>query len=280
MRLASFVQDGRRTYGIVVRDGVIDLGSRIREASSLRDLLELDLVQRAQSFAALEADWPLDQIAFDPVITNPDKIICVGLNYHDHVVETNRTVTERPVLFSRFSGSQVGHEQPLVRPRVSEQFDYEAELAVVIGRGGRHITEADASNHVAGYSCYNDGSVRDWQKHTSQFLPGKTFAGTGAIGPWMVTADEIADPADLTIEMRLNGEVMQQANTSMLIHSIPSLIHYISTILPLTPGDLIVTGTPGGVGAKRTPPVWMKPGDIAEVSISAIGTLRNTVVAE
>ena len=165
----------------------------------------------------------------------------------------------------------------MVRPKVSERFDYEGELAVIIGTGGRHIAEADSLKHVAGYACYNEGSVRDWQMHTSQYLAGKTFAGTGAFGPWMVTADEVPDPAALTLETRLNG---QDTATDLMITPVPRLIAYISTILPLLPGDVIVSGTPGGVGSKRNPPLWLKPGDTVEVEISGIGVLRNPVVAE
>ena len=157
----------------------------------------------------------------------------------------------------------------MIKPKVSDQLDYEGEMAVIIGKGGRYIQAADALKHVAGYSCYNEGSVRDWQRHTSQFLAGKTFAGTGGFGPWMVTADEIPDPSKLTLETRLNGEVVQHTTTDLLINDVPALIEYISTILPLTPGDVIVTGTCGGVGARRNPPLWMKAGDVCEVEIPA-----------
>jgi 2-keto-4-pentenoate hydratase/2-oxohepta-3-ene-1,7-dioic acid hydratase in catechol pathway len=196
------------------------------------------------------------------------------------VQETGRTVTEKPMLFARYPGSQVAHGAALIRPKVSHDFDYEGELAAIIGTEGRHIGEADALSHVAGYACYNDGSVRDWQRHTSQFLPGKTFAATGGFGPWMVTADEIADPTALTLETRLNGQVVQHTTTDLMITSITRLIAYVSTILPLLPGDVLVTGTPGGVGAKRNPPLWMKPGDIVEVEISGIGCLRNAIADE
>jgi 2-keto-4-pentenoate hydratase/2-oxohepta-3-ene-1,7-dioic acid hydratase in catechol pathway len=168
----------------------------------------------------------------------------------------------------------------LVRPKVSHSFDFEGELAVIIGSTGRHITAQRALEHVAGYSCYNEGSIRDWQRHTSQFFAGKTFDRSGSFGPWMVTTDEIPDPSRLTLETRLNGQVVQHTTTDLMITGIPRLIEYVSTILPLVPGDVIVTGTPGGVGAKRTPPLWMKPGDVVEVEVSAIGVLRNGVVGE
>jgi 2-keto-4-pentenoate hydratase/2-oxohepta-3-ene-1,7-dioic acid hydratase in catechol pathway len=217
---------------------------------------------------------------FAPVVPDPDKIICVGLNYRDHVAETGRTVTEKSALFARFAGSQVGHGQPMIRPRVSAEFDYKGELAVVIGAAGRHIAAADALRHVASYACYNEGSIRDWQRHTSQFLAGKTFAGTGAFGSWLVIADEIPDPSRLTLETRVNGLIVQHSTTDLMITPVPELIAYISAILPLLPGDVIVTGTPGGVGAKRNPPLWLKPGDVVEVAIGGIGVLRNPVEAE
>jgi 2-keto-4-pentenoate hydratase/2-oxohepta-3-ene-1,7-dioic acid hydratase in catechol pathway len=214
------------------------------------------------------------------VIPDPDKIICIGLNYRDHVAETGRSITEKPALFARFAGSQVGHLQPLVKPAVSDEFDYEGELAVVIGKRGRHIPAEHALQHVGGYACYNEGSVRDWQRHTSQFLSGKSFAGTGAFGPWLVTADQIPDPSCLTLETRLNGEVVQHTTTDLMITPIAEQIAYISTMLPLLPGDVIVSGTPGGVGFKRSPQLFMRPGDVAEVEISGIGVLRNPVIAE
>ena len=278
MRLVSFVSAGRTACGVVTGDGVVDLGPRW---PTLRALLAADALAEAKR-AAREArpDLPLSGLEFAPVIPDPDKIICVGLNYRDHVAETGRTVTEKPALFARFAASQVGHLQPLIKPGVSDEFDYEGELAVVIGRSGRHIPAARALEHVAGYACYNEGSVRDWQRHTGQYLAGKTFAGTGGFGPWLVTADEIPDPSRLKLETRLNGQVVQRTTTELMITPVPELIAYISTILPLMPGDVIVTGTPGGVGVKRSPPLFMRPGDIAEVEISRVGVLRNPVVAE
>jgi len=281
MKLASFVHGGRPTYGIVTGEGVIDLGKRLgRQLPTLRALLAAGALEQARAFERqAAADYALKDLQFAPVIPDPDKIVCVGLNYRDHVSETGRTVEEKPVLFARFAGSQVGHEQPLIKPIVSDMFDFEGELAVIIGKFGRHIAERDALSHVAGYACYNDGSVRDWQKHTSQFMPGKTFAGTGAFGPWLVTGDQV-DPTRLSLQTRLNGTVVQSTTTDLMIHTIPALIAYISTILPLLPGDVLVTGTPAGVGSKRVPPLWMKPGDIVEVDISGVGCLRNTIAAE
>lgn len=284
MKLVSFIgADGAPGYGAVKDGGVVELGRRLggKGASSLRTLLGQGLLGAAQDAVAASApDMALEGLAFAPTIPDPDKIICVGLNYRDHVAETGRTETAKPALFARFAGSQVGHLQPMVKPAVSDDFDYEGELVVVIGTAGRHIPAAQAYAHVAGYSCYNEGSVRDWQRHTSQFLAGKTFAGTGGFGPWMVTADEIPDPSAMTLETRLNGEVVQHTTIDMMITGIPELIAYISTVLPLLPGDVIVTGTPGGVGSRRTPPVWLRAGDVVEVEVSGVGVLRNPVVAE
>ncbi|MDD1534325.1 MULTISPECIES: fumarylacetoacetate hydrolase family protein [unclassified Bradyrhizobium] len=281
MKLLSFIADGRTSFGAAEDNGVVDLGTRMTGCTTLRQLLETGGVAAAAKLVASTApDHPLDRITFLPLIPDPGKIICVGLNYRDHVVETGRTVTEKPALFARFACSQVGHLRPIVKPKVSDDFDYEGELALVIGKQGRHIPADRALGHVAGYSCYNEGSVRDWQRHTSQFLSGKTFAESGSFGPWLVTADEIPDPSKLSLQTRLNGTVVQDTTTDLLITAIPELIAYISTICPLDPGDVIVTGTPGGVGARRTPPLWMRPGDIVEVEISGIGILRNTVIAE
>ena len=284
MKLASFVTAaGQPSYGVVQGDRVIDLGTPLAAlgAPSLRTLLASGQIAAAQRLAAeASGGMPLAGLQFLPVIPDPGKIVCVGLNYRDHVEETGRTVTEKPALFARYPCSQVGHLQPLVKPAVSDHFDFEDELAVIIGKRGRHIAAAAALDHVAGYACYNEGSIRDWQRHTSQFLAGKSFAQSGSFGPWMVTSDEIPDPSHLTLETRLNGQVVQHTTTDLLITPIPGLIAYISTIFPLDPGDVIVTGTPGGVGARRTPPLWMRPGDNVEVEISEIGVLRNPVVAE
>ena len=281
MKLASFIAAGTPGYGIIRDDGIVNLAALMGDrAPTLRHLLANGLLDEARSLAQAPADLALADITFEPVIPNPDKIICVGLNYHDHVQETGNTVTPNPALFARFPCSQVGHGQPIIRPKVSEKYDYEGELAVIIGIGGRHIAAGDALAHVAGYACYNEGSIRDWQRHTGQYLAGKSFDRSGAFGPWMVTADEIPDPSALTLETRLNGQVVQHVSTGLMITPIPAQIAYISTVMPLLPGDVIVSGTPGGVGARREPPLWMKPGDVAEVEISGIGILRNKVEQE
>jgi 2-keto-4-pentenoate hydratase/2-oxohepta-3-ene-1,7-dioic acid hydratase in catechol pathway len=279
MRLTSFSVGRWQSYGAITGDGVLDLGLHFgRRVPSLRTCLEaVPLSELDYLVRRTPPDWRLDQIQFEAVIPDPGKIICVGLNYHAHVRESGRELTSYPVLFARYADSQIGHGQPMLKPQVSTQFDYEGELAVVIGKPGRNIKPELALSHVVGYSCYNDGSVRDWQMHTSQYLPGKNFVATGAFGPWLVTTDEIPDPAALTLETRLNDMVMQHATTDMLITSIPELIAYCSTILPLRTGDVLVTGTPGGVGVRRTPPVWMAAGDTVEVEISRIGCLRNPI---
>ena len=204
------------------------------------------------------------------------KILCVGVNYRPHIEEMGREVPGYPVVFTRFPSSLVDDGEDLVRPRISEQYDFEGELAVVIGRTARHVQRAEALDYVAGYCCFMDGSVRDWQRHTTQFTPGKNFEQSGAIGP-MVAAADIPDPSVLELTTRLNGVVMQQGRVAELVFDIPTLIAYCSTFAELQPGDVIATGTPGGVGAARTPPVWLKGGDVVEVEISQIGVLRNPV---
>jgi len=281
MKLISYQVDDRKSYGAVKDDGVVDLQRRFADLTTLRMLIAAQTIGAVADILKTAApDHRLSDVTLLPVIPDPDKIICVGLNYHDHVVETGRTVTEKPALFARFAGSQVGHGSPIVRPAVSEHLDYEGELAVIIGSGGRHIPAARALDTIAGYACYNDASVRDWQRHTSQWLAGKTFAATGGFGPWMVTADEIPDPTKLSLETRLNGQVVQKTTTDLMINNIPALIAYCSTLLPLEPGDVIVSGTPGGVGARRDPPLWMRPGDVVEVEISGVGCLRNPIENE
>ena len=280
MRLVSFVAGSGSSYGALKDGGIVDLGHRMPH-KSLRDLLAAEGVEDASAIvASASPDMSLTSVRLLPPIPNPGKIICVGLNYHAHVEETGRKLTEKPALFNRFAESQIGHLQDMIKPRESDQLDFEGEIALVIGKGGRRISEADALAHIAGYSCYNDGSIRDWQYHTTQFLPGKNFVGTGAFGPWLVTSDEIPDPTSLRLTVRLNGTVMQSATVDMMITSIPGQIAYISSFVSLEAGDVIVTGTPGGVGAKRKPPLFMKDGDVVEIDVDRIGVLRNTVVAE
>lgn len=262
MKLVSFIKAGNPDCGVVKDGGIVNLGRRLGgRRPTLRVLLAAGAVPEAACIAeAAELDFLLAEVQFAPVIPDPDNIICVGLNYRDHVAETGRTVTEKPALFARLAGSQVGNGQPLVKPAVSDEFDFEGELAVMIGTGGRHIPATQALRHVAGYACYNEGSIRDWQRHTSQYLAGKSFTGTGGFGPWLVTADKVPDLSALTLETRLNGQVMQHSATNLMITPIPEQVAYISTILPLLPGDVVVSGTPGGVGARRTPRLFMRAG--------------------
>ncbi|PWK91901.1 fumarylacetoacetate hydrolase family protein [Fulvimonas soli] len=279
MRLASISVAGKATYGVVEGDVVRTAGAdALARHPDLKSALAAGPDRLAGLFSGEEI--PLAQVQFLPVIPNPDKILCIGINYASHIAETGRPAPPKPVVFMRCANSQVGAGQPMVRPLDSEQLDYEGELAVVIGRRGRRIAAGDAFAHVAGYACYNDGSIRDFQRHSSQFGPGKNFPGTGAFGPWLVTTDEIPDPSTLTLVTRLNGNVVQQAPVSDLVFDVPALVAYCSTFTVLEPGDVIVTGTTGGVGAFREPPLWMKHGDIVEVEISGIGILRNPVIAE
>lgn len=282
MRLVSFSTHQGPSFGIVRGNSVIDLGKRLSgRYADLKALIAADAFGEAvQATQGVQGDYPLSELTLLPVIPNPGQIFCVGLNYAEHVKETNREVTEQPVIFMRTPPSQVGHGQPMLRPPESRQFDYEGEIAVIIGRGGRRIAEADAWHHIAGYACYNDGSVRDWQRHTTQWGPGKNFYRTGAFGPWMVTSDEIEPNAVMTLVTRLNGEEVQRATTQMLIHGIAKQIAYLSTFTPLAAGDVIVTGTPGGVGAKRNPPLFMKAGDRVEVEVDRIGVLANPIADE
>jgi 2-keto-4-pentenoate hydratase/2-oxohepta-3-ene-1,7-dioic acid hydratase in catechol pathway len=284
MKLVSYqTTGGTASYGALVNgDDVVDLASSMgSEAPDLKTLIRKGLLGKASRVAAENtATLKFSQLNLLPVIPNPGKIMCVGLNYSDHVKETGRDLTEKPTIFLRVPSSQVAHRQDIVLPRESHHLDYEGEIAIVIGKGGRRITEADAWSHVAGYSCYNDGSVRDWQVATTQWTAGKNFSCTGGFGPWLVTADEIHPDQEMTLVTRLNGQEMQRATTSMMIHSIPRQISHLSTFMPLEPGDVIVTGTPGGVGNKRNPPVFMKHGDVVEVEVDAVGVLRNRVRAE
>jgi 2-keto-4-pentenoate hydratase/2-oxohepta-3-ene-1,7-dioic acid hydratase in catechol pathway len=276
MRLISFLHEGTPRFGALVGDlvadftplapaGVVDLKSAIA-AGILADLA-------AKAVPSL----PLASVTLLPVIPNPGKILCVGHNYETHRQETGRAKVANPSIFTRFADTLVAAGQPIQRPRHSTHLDFEGELAVVIGKGGRDIPAEQALDHVAGYACFNDASVRDWQWHTQQFTPGKNFPATGGFGPTLVTPDEVGDYRDTSVTTRLNGQVVQSQSTAEMIFPIATIIAYISAFTPLSPGDVIATGTPGGVGAKREPPLWMKPGDVVEVDIPGIGLLRNTI---
>jgi 2-keto-4-pentenoate hydratase/2-oxohepta-3-ene-1,7-dioic acid hydratase in catechol pathway len=277
VKYLSYRYQGQARWGMVEGDQVLDLSSP--EFPTLKSALASGQLETLARKAG-GSKTPLSAIEFLPVIPDAGKIFCVGHNYEAHRVETQRDKTEHPLLFLRVAESQVGHLQPLLLPPESSHFDYEGEIAVIIGKAGRRIQRAQAWEYVAGYSAYNEGSIRDWQRHTIQFTAGKNFTGTGGFGPWMVPRGEIADGEELTLETRLNGEVMQHTTTALMIFPIPVLIEYISSFTSLQPGDVIVSGTPGGVGAKRTPPVWMKAGDKVEIEVSKVGVLFNTVKAE
>jgi 2-keto-4-pentenoate hydratase/2-oxohepta-3-ene-1,7-dioic acid hydratase in catechol pathway len=279
LKLASFLLDGRGLYGCVQGDQyLVPPEPFLERHPDLAAVLRNDALAELQQCAISEgtrvaacATKPL------PVIPNPGKVICVGLNYKSHVAETKRPDSDHPSLFLRFADTLVADGDAVLRPSYSDRFDWEGELAFVIGKGGRYIPKAQAFEHIAGYTCFNDVTVRDWQRHTHQFTPGKNFPGTGAFGPCMVTSDEVPDVTKLTLETRVNGNVMQHASVGDLIFDIPVLVEYISTFTPLSPGDVIATGTPGGVGDRREPPLYMKDGDTVEVEISGLGVLRNRV---
>ena len=272
--------DGRRTYGVVKGDAIVEASSGFRERYP-----DLRAVLTADALAELAGDADGESIAVAlseclPKIPNPEKVICVGVNYRPHLEEMGRTPPDHPVIFVRVAGSQTGHEQPIVRSRATEQFDFEGELGVVIGRAARHVSRDAAFEYIAGYTCFMDGTARDWQKHTTQFTPGKNFHSSGAMGPTLVSRDEVPDVTALTLQTRVNGVVMQEGRLSELIFDIPTLIEYLSTFTELLPGDVIATGTPGGVGAARTPPVWLADGDEVAVDIAGIGVLVNQVRAD
>lgn len=281
MKLVSFTKDGNSSYGIVLDGGVLDAGAILGEKyASLKAILEADALGELQALASGSADFALDEVDLLPPIPESGKIFCLGINYMAHINEMKREKPAHPWVFMRTDHCQVGHDQAMVRPKVSERFDFEGELALVIGKTGHHIKREDALSYIAGYSCFNDGSIRDYQRHSQLFTAGKNFYKSGSFGPWLVTADEIPDPTALSLETRLNGEVMQSAKIDDLCFDIPYLIEYLSSIGPLRPGDVIVTGTPGGVGFGRDPFVWMKDGDTIEVEISSIGVLSNPIVDE
>ncbi|MBP0481806.1 fumarylacetoacetate hydrolase family protein [Sagittula salina] len=279
MRLVSFIRpDGTPSYGTAVADTVLDAGAVLSPKYP-----DLKAVLAGGAMSALEgagAALPLADVTLLPPVPNPEKILCIGLNYLPHILESGRPHPEYPSIFTRYPSSVVGHGVPIERPRASREFDYEGELALVIGKDGRHIAEADAWDHVAGYSCFNEGSVRDYQNHTTQFWPGKSFERSGSMGPWLVTPDETGDIREKTLTTRVNGTVEQHAPISDLAIGIPEIIAYASTVLTLRAGDIIVTGTPGGVGRYRTPQLFLEPGMTVEVEIGGIGVLRNAVVDE
>lgn len=284
MKLVSFQANDRPSFGLVSGDGVVDLVPRM-SVPSIVEMLAAGRFDEAAAYSREEPDHKLQDVTLLPSIPNPAHFYCIGVNYADHLAEVQKAGVPRPAptfppIFMRYPESFVGHGQDLVLPGVSTKFDYEIELTAVIGKGGRYIEKESALSHVAGYTIFNDGSIRDWQFHTQQVGPGKNFFATGALGPWLVTSDEIGDVGNLGLELKLNGQTLQRGNTHDMIFSTADIISYISAFLPLSPGDLIATGTPAGVGFSRNPPIFMKAGDVCELTIDKIGTLRNRVSAE
>ncbi|MEX5413265.1 fumarylacetoacetate hydrolase family protein [Atlantibacter hermannii] len=275
MKIVNFSINGKNKFGIVKDAGIIDVSAIYgNRYPSLKAFLEHEDVSSLREIARAAADYAINDVAFLPVIDNPTKIICVGMNYSEKRAEFNEQNPE-PTLFIRFADSQTGHLSYVNKPAESREFDYEGELAVIIGKKCSHVSEQDALSHVAGYSCYMDGSARDWQ-HT-WYTAGKNWPRTGAFGPYLTCRDEIPDPHNLQIRTFLNSREVQCDNTKNMIHKIPYLISYISTFTPLSAGDVIITGSPGGVGKKRTPPLFLKEGDCIEVEIEGLGRLSNHI---
>lgn len=281
MKLASFWVAGHEGFGAVVDGGVVELTGRLSGRQQLlRDTLVDDaLAEAAQIAADAEPDHALDEIEWRLPIPDPEKIYCVGQNYAEHIREMGMELPNSPSIFSRYPRTFVPHGGQMIMPSDSVQFDYEAEMTVVIGREARHVSESDALDYVAGYTICNDGSVRDWQRRGPQVAPGKNWEASGMLGPWIATADEAGDPANMTVVTRVNGEERQHGNTSDLVFSAAYLVSYLSTFITLVPGDMITTGSPHGVAAGFDPPKWLKPGDTLEFEISGIGTLCGEVTA-
>jgi 2-keto-4-pentenoate hydratase/2-oxohepta-3-ene-1,7-dioic acid hydratase in catechol pathway len=276
MKLLSFSRNGKASFGALVGDGVVDLSKRTKYAS-LREALAAGAMKEIMSAATGAADYKLTDVTLLTPVPDAEKVICIGVNYRAHCIEVGRAFPEQPSVFFRLHSSLVASGENIVRPTVSQDFDYEGELAVVIGNGGHKISRDAAMSHVAGYTLLNDGSIRDFQLKGSLAI-GKNFFATGSVGPVMLTSDEVPDPAKLVIETRLNGKRMQCSGVDDLIFDIPAIIEYVSAAIPLTPGDVIATGTPDGVQLGHKPPQWMKPGDKLEIEVPQIGILRNQVV--
>lgn len=284
MKLLSFEVEGRRSFGVVEGGGVVDLAPRLEGIADLRALFEADAVDRARTAAeGATADYRLDDIAFLRPILFPEKTFCIGVNYMNRNEEyaDGSAAPKYPSIFMRTPDSFVGHKAPLVRPPESEQLDYEGEIAIVIGKGGRRIPEAQAAAHIGGLTCLNEGTIRDWLRHGKfNVTQGKNFDRSGSVGPWIVTADEFDRYDDLRVTTRVNGEVRQDDTTASLAFPFAYLVSYVSTFTTLKPGDVLSTGTPTGAGARFDPPIWLKPGDVVEVEAQGIGTLSNGIVDE
>ena len=285
MRLISFLRDGQARYGVLTEAGVADMADCMDSApatlNAFADQAGTDpgLLQRVAARAARARTTPIGSLHLLPCVPHPSKILCLGVNYHDHAAEGGNKVADYPTIFFRGPSSLVAHGGQIPIPAISDRLDYEAELALVIGRRARNVSEDQALAHVFAYACFNDGTFRDYQRKTTQWTVGKNFDATGGFGPWLVTADELPPGCKgLHIESRLNGQVMQSASTTDMVFHVAPTISLMSQCMTLEPGDVIVMGTPAGVGYARTPPVWMKAGDTIEIEIERIGTLRNTVV--
>ena len=285
MQYVSFIRLGEPAFGVFLNNKIYDLTYQLGSGvSSLKEAIHFDVLpdntEELEEYLAHVTPYALSDVSFLPVIPDPGKILCIGLNYEKHRVETKRPESEFPTIFTRFPDSQVAHRESVIKPSVSDRVDFEGELAVIMGKGGKNISESEAMETIIGFSCYNDVSIRDYQRHTSQFTPGKNFSKTGGFGPFLTMSSSIQNYRDLTIKTQLNGETVQDAKLDQLIFSIAELISYISTFTPLTPGDVIVSGTPGGVGDRREPPLYMNKGDIVEVEISQVGKLINPILDE
>ena len=281
MRFISFKQDNRKSWGILEGDNIVDLGAiRLVGWASLGESLRRNLVALALDLRDTAPTVSRSAVELLPPITDAGKIICVGLNYADHIAEMNRPTPEFPVIFTRFNDSLVGDGEALVAPTNSMKFDYEGEMAVIIGSTVRHASREEARDAVFGYSVFNDGSIRDYQRHTHQFAPGKNFPKSGSFGPSIVTPDEIDDLGSKRITTKVNDVLVQDSTLDQLIFSVEDLIMYCSEWTTLNPGDVIVTGTPGGVGDGREPQLWLFPGDVVEVEVEGIGRFVNPVIEE
>jgi 5-carboxymethyl-2-hydroxymuconate isomerase len=285
MRLLSYTANGTDSWGAVKGDGVVDLGARLKgRLGSLRDAIVQDALPAVHDEAErASADVALSAIRYRIPVPDTEKILCIGVNYGDRNAEykDGTDAAKYPSMFFRTRESLVGHNEPILRPPESNQLDYEGEIALVIGKGGRRIAKADATKHIFGLSCFQEGTIRDWTRHGKfNVTQGKNFDATGAMGPWLVTADEIADYTNLTVSTFVNGERRQHDTTANLMYGFADLISYVSTFMTLRPGDVISTGTPTGAGVRFNPPRWLKPGDTVEVEASGIGRLRNPIVDE
>jgi 2-keto-4-pentenoate hydratase/2-oxohepta-3-ene-1,7-dioic acid hydratase in catechol pathway len=284
VRVISYTHNGTDGLGVMVDDkGFVALsGASADLPTTMMGLLNVDDWQTKVAVAVdgKDADLSIDDVQLLPLISDTPVIWCVGVNYKEHQDETGRGAQEEPMFFIRTNHGLIGAYDPIIRPNISDMLDFEGELAVIIGKGGRHISKEKAHEHIAGYSIFNDGTIRDWQRHTIQFCPGKNFEGTGPFGPWLMTPDEFGDPYAQELTTRLNGESVQYTSIADMDHKIDKQIEYLSTVHTLRPGDVISTGTPGGVGSRREPPLWMKPGDTVSVEITGLGIIENKIEQE